>query len=247
MELAGRVAVVTGGSKGIGRAICLALAAKGARVVVLGNTDLSGAEAVADEIVRQGGESFALKTDVTDLSDVENMVEVVLKRFGSIDILVNNAGITRDNFLIRMKDEEWEEVIDVNLRGAFNCIRAVGKVMFRQRSGRIINITSVVGLTGNPGQANYSSSKAGLIGLTKTAARELAMRGITVNAVAPGFIETRMTDAIPENARDALLKAIPLGRMGKPEDVAKAVTFLASDDASYITGVVLRVDGGMAM
>ncbi|GAB7388105.1 3-oxoacyl-[acyl-carrier-protein] reductase [Bacillaceae bacterium] len=245
--LTGKKALVTGASRGIGRAVALALAEAGADVAV----NYAGNEASANEVVAQiqgmGREAIAVRANVADASQVQEMVEEVLDRFGRLDILVNNAGITRDNLLMRMKEEEWDEVVDTNLKGVFNCIKAVTRPMMKQRAGRIINIASVVGVIGNPGQANYVAAKAGVIGLTKSVARELASRGITVNAVAPGFIETDMTAALPQEMKEALLAQIPLARFGRPEDVARVVAFLASDAAAYMTGQTIHVDGGMAM
>lgn len=242
-----KVALVTGGSRGIGRAIALALAEAGADVAV----NYSGNEAKALEVVAEieklGRRGIAIRANVASGEEVEQMVSQVLDTFGKLDILVNNAGITRDNLIMRMKEEDWDQVIDTNLKGVFLCIKAVTRPMMKQRSGRIINISSVVGVAGNAGQANYVAAKAGVIGLTKTTAKELASRGITVNAIAPGFIETDMTDVLGENIREELMKAIPLARLGKPEDIARAVRFLASSDAEYITGQVIHVDGGMVM
>jgi len=245
MELSGKVAFVTGASRGIGRAIALELARGGARVLVVYRGRRDAAEAVVEEIQSLGSEAFAEQGDVAQSGEAERLVSLVLERFGSLDILVNNAGITRDNLLLRMKNEEWEEVLRTNLSGPFYLMRAAAKHMVRARYGRIVNIASVVGLVGNPGQANYAAAKAGLIGLTKSAAKELAGRGITVNAVAPGYIQTDMTEALPEAAKEALLHLIPTGRFGSPEDVARAVRFLVGADAAYITGHVLVVDGGM--
>ncbi|MBT9252985.1 MAG: 3-oxoacyl-[acyl-carrier-protein] reductase [Brockia lithotrophica] len=245
MELAERVALVTGASRGIGRAIALELARGGARVLVVYRGRRDAAEAVVEEIRGLGSEAFAEQGDVARPEEAERLVSLALERFGRLDILVNNAGITRDNLLLRMKDEEWEEVLRTNLSGPFYLMRAAAKHMVRARRGRIVNIASVVGLVGNPGQTNYAAAKAGLIGLTKAAAKELASRGITVNAVAPGYIQTDMTESLPEAAKEALLRLIPTGRFGSPEDVARAVRFLAGDDAAYITGHVLVVDGGM--
>lgn len=245
--LQGKVALVTGASRGIGRAIALELARQGAKVAV----NYAGSEAKANEVVEEiknmGGEAFAIQADVSDAKAVEQMVKAVLERFERIDILVNNAGITRDNLLMRMKEEEWDDVININLKGVFNCTKAVTRPMMKQRYGRIVNIASIVGVMGNPGQANYVAAKAGVIGLTKTAARELASRNITVNAVAPGFITTDMTERLSEEIKAEMLKQIPLARFGEPEDVAKVVTFLVSDAASYMTGQTLHVDGGMVM
>jgi 3-oxoacyl-[acyl-carrier protein] reductase len=249
MELEGQVALVTGAGragKGIGRSICLALAAEGAKIAIADYVE-EAAAAVANEIAQAGGEAISLKVDVAITADVEQIVQVVVDRFGKIDILVNNAGITRDNLLLRMSEQEWDAVLDTNLKGAFNCTKAVAKLMLRQRSGRIVNTSSVMGLIGNPGQANYSASKAGIIGLTKTTARELGSRGVNVNAVAPGFIQTVMTDELPDQLRENISKQIPLVRLGTADDVASAVLFLCSKASSYITGQVLNVDGGMVM
>ncbi len=246
-SLEGKIALVTGGSGGIGRAICVALAKAGADVGVNYSKNLSGAEETARQVKEVGRRALILQADVTDPSAVEKMVQQTLQELGGLHILVNNSGITRDNLLLRMKDEEWEEVLNVNLKGAFYCIRATAKHFLRQHWGRIINISSVVGIIGNPGQANYCASKAGLIGLTKSAAKELASRKITVNAVAPGFIQTEMTQTIPVSVAEKMLASIPLGFFGEPEDVAGIVTFLASEEARYITGQVILVDGGLGM
>ena len=243
IDLTGKNAVVTGSTRGIGRAVAEALAQSGARVAVVGR-DKDKASAVAAEIGR-GAVGFAC--DVSDTSSVAQLISDVEKEFGGIDILVNNAGITRDNLVMRLKDEDWDAVMNANLRGAFAAIRAVSRGMMKKRSGRIINMASVVGLNGNKGQANYAASKAGLIALTKSVAKELGSRNILVNAIAPGFIETEMTDAMTPEARAALNGLIPLERLGKTSDVASAVVFLASDHASYITGQVLVIDGGMVM
>ncbi|USG68396.1 3-oxoacyl-[acyl-carrier-protein] reductase [Brevibacillus ruminantium] len=245
--MTGKTALVTGASRGIGRAIALALAEAGANVVV----NYSGSEAAAAETVAKvkelGRDAIMVRANVSNAEEVNEMFKTALDHFGSIDILVNNAGITRDNLLMRMKEEEWDDVIAINLKGVFNCIKAATRPMMKQRSGRIINITSIVGVMGNPGQANYVAAKAGVIGLTKTTARELASRGITVNAVAPGFIDTDMTAALPEEVKSSMMGQIPLGRFGQAEDIARVVLFLASDAAGYMTGQTLHVDGGMYM
>jgi len=245
--LSGKVALVTGASRGIGRAIAIELARQGAKVAV----NYAGSEAKANEVVSEiigmGGEAFAIQADVSKTESVENMVKEVLNRFDRVDILVNNAGVTRDNLIMRMKEEEWDEVINTNLKGVFNCTKAVTRPMMKQRSGRIINIASIVGVSGNAGQANYVAAKAGVIGLTKTTAKELASRNITVNAIAPGFITTDMTDKLTEDVRVEMLKQIPLARFGEPKDIAGIVAFLATDAANYITGQTIHVDGGMVM
>jgi len=245
-RLEGKVVLVTGASRGIGRVIAETLAAAGA-TVVLGARDATRLDDAVREIEARGGRAEAIALNVADKASVEAAMSGLLARHGRLDVLVNNAGITRDNLLLRMKAEEWSEVLATNLTGAFFCTQLALKPMLKQRSGRIVNVTSVVGLTGNAGQANYAASKAGLVGLTKSVAREVASRGITVNAVAPGFIETDMTAAMTEKAREAVLSAIPLGRVGEARDVAAAVAFLASDDAGYVTGQVLAVDGGFHM
>lgn len=247
MLLEGKTALVTGASRGIGRAIALRLAAEGADVAVNFAGSLAKAEEVKEAIIKMGRKAVAIQADVKDVSSVASMVEEVKKTFGRIDILVNNAGVTRDGLLMRMKDEDWETVIDTNLRGVFQCTKAVSKIMMKQRYGRIVNMASVVGLVGNAGQANYAASKAGVIGFSKSVARELASRGITVNMVAPGCIDTDMTAVLSDKVREAMLADIPLARVGKPEDVANAVAFLVSDEAAYITGQVINVDGGMVM
>jgi 3-oxoacyl-[acyl-carrier protein] reductase len=240
-----RVAIVTGASRGIGRAIALALAAEGANVVVNYASSSAAAQEVVAAITDAGGTAVALQADVSKLEQVDSLLSQTIEKFGRVDVLVNNAGITRDTLLLRMKPEDWQAVIDLNLTGVFLCTRAVSKVMLKQKSGRIINIASVAGQMGNPGQANYSAAKAGVIGFTKTVAKELASRGITVNAVAPGFIATDMTSDLKS---EEILKYIPLGRYGEPEEVAGLVRFLAADAAAaYITGQVLNVDGGMVM
>lgn len=241
-----KVAIVTGASRGIGRSIALDLVARGARVVASAR-NVQLLEDLVAEIKAQGGEAIAVVGDVSLASDANKLVDDAMAAFGRVDILVNNAGITRDALLLRMKDEDWDAVLDTNLKGAFLCTRAAAKVMSKQRFGRIINISSVVGEMGNPGQANYCASKAGLIGLTKSVAKELARRNVTVNAITPGFIVTEMTDALSEKTREELTAQIPLGRLGGAEDIAHAVVFLASDSAAYITGQVLGVNGGMYM
>jgi 3-oxoacyl-[acyl-carrier protein] reductase len=246
MVLSERVAIVTGASRGIGRLIAVELARRGARVVASARS-VEALDSLVAEIAAGGGEALAVAADVAVAADAEGLLAAAVQRFGRVDILVNNAGITRDGLLLRMKEEDWDAVLDTNLKGAFLCTRAAAKVMSKQKYGRIINISSVVGEMGNPGQANYCASKAGLLGLTKSVARELARRNVTVNAVTPGFVVTDMTDALPEKARDELVSQIPLGRLGKPEDIAFSVAFLASDQAGYITGQVLGVNGGMHM
>ncbi|PYZ93183.1 beta-ketoacyl-ACP reductase [Salipaludibacillus keqinensis] len=243
----GQHALVTGGSRGIGKAICLELASQGVHVAVNYSGNKEKAEQVADECRTYGVEAMTIQANVADSASVQSMVKTVMGEFGAIEILVNNAGITRDTLIMRMKEEDFDAVIDTNLKGVFNCAKAVTRPMMKQRYGRIINISSVVGVLGNAGQANYVASKAGVIGLTKSLARELANRNIRANAVAPGFIQTEMTDKLPEDTKGELLKQIPLGELGKPEDVAKVVAFLASDAASYMTGQTLHVDGGMVM
>ncbi len=244
--LVGKVAIVTGASRGIGRAAALALAAEGAQVVVNYARSSGAADAVVAEIVAAGGSAIALQADVSDAEQVEALIKATLEKWEHIDVLVNNAGITRDTLLLRMKLEDWQAVIDLNLTGVFLCTKAVSRLMLKQRSGRIINIASVSGLMGNPGQANYSAAKAGVIGFTKTIAKEMAPRGVTVNAVAPGFIQTDMTEHLTNT--EEILKLIPLGRYGQPEEVAGVIRFLAADPAAgYITGQVLTVDGGMVM
>lgn len=246
MKLAGKVALVTGAAQGIGRAIALLLARNGADIVV-SDINLEKAEETVKEIRAIGPKAMAVKVDVSNLSDVERMVEDIIEKLAKIDILVNNAGITRDKLILRMTEEDWDAVLGVNLKGTFNCTKTVIRHMAKQRSGKIVNIASVVGEMGNAGQANYSASKAGVIGLTKTIAREYAQRGINVNAIAPGYIETPMTDALPEKAKDELKKLIPMERLGKPEDVAEAVLFLVCEESSYMTGQVLNVNGGIYM
>lgn len=244
--LSDKVAIVTGASRGIGRLIAIALAGQGAKVVVSAR-NLEALQNLATEIKAQGGDALAVAGDVVIEDDANNLIKQAVAAYGQVNILINNAGITRDGLLLRMKDADWDAVLDTNLKGAFHCIRAVAKFMCKQRSGRIINISSVVGEMGNPGQANYCASKAGLLGLTKSVARELARRNVTVNAITPGFIVTDMTDDLTDSARETLTEQIPLGRLGEAEDVANAVLFLASDQSAYITGQVLGVNGGMYM
>lgn len=247
MTLEGKVAVVTGASRGIGRAIALDLAKRGAKVIVNYSGSEQKAAEVVEEIVANGGSAIAVQASVANADDVSNLMKKALDEYGRIDILVNNAGITRDNLLMRMKDDEWEDVISTNLKGVFLTTKAVSRQMMKQRVGRIINISSIVGASGNPGQANYVAAKAGVVGLTKSVALELASRNITVNAVAPGFIETEMTEKLPEDVKTTMLNQIPLQAFGKADDVAAAVAFLASDEASYITGQTIHVNGGMYM
>ncbi|RMH68730.1 MAG: 3-oxoacyl-[acyl-carrier-protein] reductase [Gemmatimonadetes bacterium] len=246
MRLQDKIALVTGASRGIGKAIALTLAGEGAHLVIGSRTE-GACAAVATEIEAMGRQALPVAVDVRDSESVDNMIQQAKETFGRIDILVNNAGITKDTLLMRMKPEDWQQVIDINLTGTFNCTKAVTRLMMKQRYGRIINITSVVGLMGNAGQSNYVASKAGVIGFTKSVAKELASRNITVNAVAPGFIETDMTANLPDEVKASYLQQIPLGRMGTGEDVAKVVLFLASEDADYLTGQTLSVDGGMHM
>jgi 3-oxoacyl-[acyl-carrier protein] reductase len=247
MKLEGKVALVTGASRGIGREIALELAREGASVAV----NYAGSEAKAlelvDEIKAMGTDAIAIQADVSNSDSVTEMVKQTIEQFGKLDILVNNAGITKDNLLMRMKESEWDDVININLKGVFLCTKAVSRQMMKQRSGRIINISSIVGVSGNPGQANYVAAKSGVIGLTKTSAKELSSRGITVNAIAPGFITTDMTDKLNEEVKAEMLKQIPLARFGEPKDIARAAVFLASDDSNYITGQTLHIDGGMVM
>lgn len=240
-------ALVTGASRGIGRSIALQLADEGYNVAVNYAGSKEKAEAVVEEIKAKGVDSFAIQANVADADEVKAMIKEVVSQFGSLDVLVNNAGITRDNLLMRMKEQEWDDVIDTNLKGVFNCIQKATPQMLRQRSGAIINLSSVVGAVGNPGQANYVATKAGVIGLTKSAARELASRGITVNAVAPGFIVSDMTDALSDELKEQMLTQIPLARFGQDTDIANTVAFLASDKAKYITGQTIHVNGGMFM
>lgn len=247
MELEGKAALVTGGSRGIGRAVCLELARSGACVAVNYAGNAAAAEETVESCKAKGVDAFSVQADVADAAACDAMVKEVLSRFGRLDILVNNAGITRDGLMPMLKDADWDAVLDANLKGAFHCMRAAYRPMMKQKYGRVVNLSSIVGLRGNAGQANYAASKAGLIGLTKSMAKELAGRNVTVNAVAPGFIDTDMTAALPEKARESMLASIPMGRLGQGEDVAKAVAFFAGDGAGYVTGQVLCVDGGMAV
>lgn len=247
MENVTKTALVTGASRGIGKAIALALAAKGYAVAVNYAGSQAAAEAVKDEIIAAGGQAFTIQGDVSKSEDVDRIFKTIKEEFGQLDVLVNNAGITRDGLLLRMKEENWDAVISTDLKSDFLTTKAAAQMMMRKKKGAIINIASVVGIMGNAGQANYAAAKAGVIGLTKATAKELAGRNIRVNAVAPGFIATDMTDVIPKKNKEMMLQSIPLGRMGLAEDVANAVCFLASEDASYITGQVLKVDGGMVM
>lgn len=247
MNFSGKTAVVTGGSRGLGRAVCRKLAEGGANVVFSYAGNTAAAQETVKELEGMGAEVRAVQGDVADSEAVKTLMDTAVKEFGHIHILVNNAGITRDGLAMMMKEEDFDAVIDTNLKGTFLCMKAVSRIMLRQKYGRIVNLSSVVGLHGNAGQVNYAASKAGVIGMTKSLAKELAAKGITVNAVAPGFITTDMTNALPEAARTALLATIPMARLGAPEDVADAVAFLAGDESAYITGQVLGVDGGMGM
>lgn len=247
MKLTGKTALVTGGSRGIGRAIALALASEGANVIINYTSNEESAAKVVEEIENLNVKALAVKANVSNVEEINEMVDKIEETFGGVDILVNNAGVTRDNLFIRMKEEDWDQVMDINLKGVFLCSKAVVRKMIKQKYGRIINLSSVVGVVGNPGQANYCASKAGVIGFTKSLAKEIAGKNITVNAIAPGFIETDMTKVLPENVKESMLEVIPMKKYGKPEDIANLVVFLSSQDANYITGQVINVDGGMAM
>src|SRR5690625_4290947 len=245
--LSGKNALITGASRGIGRGIALEFARQGANVAVNYAGNEKKAQEVVDELLKLGVNAFKIQADISNEANVRDMVKEVIQKFGRLDILVNNAGITKDNLLMRMKEAEFDQVINTNLKGSFLCTKAVSRQMMKQKSGKIINVASIVGVSGNPGQANYVAAKAGVIGLTKTTAKELASRNILVNAVAPGFISTDMTDALTEEQRKEMLSMIPLSKLGRPEDVAKVVRFLASEDANYITGQTIHIDGGMVM
>lgn len=247
METERKTAFVTGASRGIGRAIAIKLAQDGFNVAINYSKNSKSADEVLNSVKAFGVDAIAVQCDVSKFEDVEKAILAIIEKFGSIDVVVNNAGITRDNLILKMSENDWDDVIDINLKGTFNVIKFASKYMIKKRRGKIINITSVVGITGNAGQANYAASKAGIIGLTKSVAKELAGRGITVNAIAPGFIETDMTNILNEDVKDDILQSIPLKRAGKPEDIADLVSFLASDASNYITGQVINVDGGMVM
>ena len=245
--LKGKTAIITGSGRGIGRAIALKLASLGANIVINDIPSSQDADATSEEIKNMGVESIVVKGDVRNIDDVNELIKATMDKFGKIDIFVNNAGITRDGLMLRMSEEDWDMVMDINLKGAFNCIKTVARPMMKQRSGSIINITSIVGVMGNAGQANYVASKAGLIGLTKTTAKEFASRGIRCNAVAPGFIQSAMTDVLPDDVKQKYFDSIPLGKFGQTEDIANVVAFLASDMSAYVTGQVINVDGGLVM
>ena len=244
MKLDGKTAIVTGAAQGIGKEIACSLAKEGASVVV-SDIDIEHAEQTAAKIKKMGRETLVIKADVSVPEEAANIVEETIDKLGGLDILINNAGITRDGFVLRMKNDDWDKVLAINLKGTFNCIKAAAKIMLKQRKGRIVNMASIIGLIGNAGQANYAASKAGVIALTKSCAKEFGSRGITVNAIAPGFISTRMTEVLKDDIKQTMLKNIPLGRFGLPTDVANLVLFLVSDESNYITGQVINVDGGM--
>jgi 3-oxoacyl-[acyl-carrier protein] reductase len=245
-NLSNKIAIVTGASRGIGSAIAHNLSKAGAKVVLISRS-IDALKSVESEIKSNGGEAISITADVSNLESFTNAISQVVETWGTVDILINNAGITKDNIILRLKEEDWDAVIDINLKGCFNGIKAVARPMLKARSGRIINITSVIGLIGNSGQSNYAASKAGILGLTKSIAKELGSRNITVNAIAPGYIQTEMTDNLDQASKDNLMKSIPLQRLGKPEEIASLVCFLASEEAAYITGQTLNVDGGMVM
>ena len=245
-NLSNKIAIVTGASRGIGSAIAHNLSKAGAKVVLISRS-IDALKSVESEIKSNGGEAISITADVSNLESFTNAINQVVETWGTVDILINNAGITKDNIILRLKEEDWDAVIDINLKGCFNGIKAVARPMLKARSGRIINITSVIGLIGNSGQSNYAASKAGILGLTKSIAKELGPRNITVNAIAPGYIQTEMTDNLDQTSKDNLMKSIPLQRLGKPEEIASLVCFLASEEAAYITGQTLNVDGGMVM
>ncbi len=247
MNFEGKTVIVTGGSRGIGRAIALDFAKSGANVVVNYNRNAEKAEEVVKEIEAIGPKGLAVQCNVSNQEDVDGLLKATVDTFGTVDFLINNAGITKDTLILRMKENDWDAVVDTNLKGTFMTTKVIGKYMLKKKSGRIVNITSVVGLMGNAGQSNYAASKAGVVGFTKSIAKEFASRGLTVNAVAPGFIESDMTDVLSDDVKEMYSKAIPLGKMGKPEDVANVVKFLCSDMSKYITGQVIQVDGGMLM
>lgn len=247
MNLTGKTALVTGGSRGIGKSIAIALASQGANVIINYTSSEESAAKVVGEIEGLNVKALAVKANVSNAEEIKSMLEQIEEKFEGIDILINNAGVTRDNLFIRMKEEDWDQVMDINLKGVFLCTKAVVRKMIKQKYGRIINLSSVVGVVGNPGQANYCASKAGVIGFTKSLAKEIAGKNITVNAIAPGFIETDMTKVLPENVKESMLEVIPMKKYGKPEDIANLVVFLSSENANYITGQVIHVDGGMAM
>ena len=246
LSLEGKVALVTGGARGIGKEIALRFAKEGADIAIC-DVSLEETEATAKEIQKTGRQCLAFKTDVTDSKDVQSAIDKILDKLGKLDILINNAGITRDSLVLRMSEEDWDKVIAVNLKGCFICTRAAAKVMLKQRFGKIVNLASIIGIMGNTGQANYAASKAGIIGLTKSVAKELASRGVSVNAIAPGFIKTEMTAKLSEDVQKRMLSSIPLGRFGEPKDVADLALFLSSENSSYITGQVIQIDGGMLM